>query len=114
MNVEPFAEAWDRESNDSPLRDTRWWRSRGYLGVMLPAAYGGQGWNTVSFGLLNEAVGRGSSALTDVITCQSMVSMALLKWGTTEQKTRWLPSLAQGNTVGAFASDRARCRQCHT
>jgi glutaryl-CoA dehydrogenase (non-decarboxylating) len=102
LNVEPFAEAWDREEQIPPpvlslLGDA------GYFGVTLPRDYAGQGGNTVAFGLLNEAMGRGSSALTDVITCQAMVSMALLKWGTPAQKARWIPSLATGETIGAFA-----------
>ena len=102
MNVEPFAEAWDREEQ-IPRTVISLLGEAGHLGVTMPREYGGQGWNTVTFGLLNEAVGRGSSALTDVITCQAMVSMALLKWGTPEQKDRWIPSLAKGETIGAFA-----------
>ena len=75
----------------------------GYLGCSLPPHYGGQGWDIVTFGLLNEAFGRGSSSLTGVLTVQAMVSMALLKWGTEEQKGRWLPPLAKGEMIGAFA-----------
>jgi alkylation response protein AidB-like acyl-CoA dehydrogenase len=102
LNVEPFAEAWDREEQIPPQVISLLGEA-GHLGVTVPRDYGGQGWNTVTFGWLNEAVGRGSSALTDVITCQAMVSMALLKWGTPDQKARWLPSLAKGETIGAFA-----------
>src|SRR5438046_6041857 len=75
----------------------------GYLCCSLPPEYGGQGWDIVTFGLLNEAFGRASSALTGVLTVQAMVSIALLKWGTTEQKRRWLPPLAKGEMLGAFA-----------
>jgi alkylation response protein AidB-like acyl-CoA dehydrogenase len=53
--------------------------------------------------LLNEALGKGSPALTGVLTVQAMVSMALLKWGTREQKAAWLPRLARGEIIGAFA-----------
>ena len=75
----------------------------GYLGSTLPREYGGQGWDMATFGALNEAFGQASSALTGVITVQAMVSMALLKWGTDEQKRTWLPQLAQGKTIGSFA-----------
>ena len=102
LHVEPFAEAWDREERIPQSAISRLGEA-GHLGLTMPRQYGGQGGNTVTFGLLNEAVGRGSSSLTDVITCQAMVSTALLKWGTTEQKGRWLPSLAKGLAVGAFA-----------
>jgi alkylation response protein AidB-like acyl-CoA dehydrogenase len=101
-NVEPFAERWDREQSipDSVISLLA---KSGYLGCSLPPRYAGQGWDAVTFGLLNEALGRGSSALTGVLTVQAMVSMALLKWGTTEQKQKWLPPLAKGEMIAAFA-----------
>jgi len=102
QHVEPFAEQWDREQRltDSALALLA---KAGYLGCCVPAHYGGQGWDTVTFGLLNEALGRGSAALTGVLTVQAMVAMTLLKWGSPEQKTEWLPPLASGEIVGAFA-----------
>jgi len=102
LNVEPFAESWDREQRipDSVISLLA---KSGYLGCSLPSDYGGQGWDIVTFGLLNEALGRGSPALTGVLTVQAMVSMALLKWGTKEQKEKWLPPLAKGGIIGAFA-----------
>jgi glutaryl-CoA dehydrogenase (non-decarboxylating) len=101
-NVEPFAEQWDR---DQKIPDSIIWKlaKRGYLGCSLPLDYSGQGWDVVTFGLLNEAFGRGSSALTDVLTVQAMVSMVLLKWGRAEQQRHWLPPLARGDIIGAFA-----------
>ena len=48
-------------------------------------------------------MGRGSSSLTGVLTVQAMVSMALLKWGTEEQRGRWLPPLAKGEVIASFA-----------
>ena len=78
LNVEPFAGQWDREQRipDSALSLLA---KSGYLGCSLPPDHGGQGWDSVTFGLLNEAFGRGSSALTGVLTVQAMVSMTLLK-----------------------------------
>ena len=102
VNVEPFAEQWDREERipDSAISTLA---RCGYLGCSVPQAYGGQGWDVATFGLLNEALGRGSSALTGVLTVQAMVSMALLKWGTEAQRRQWLPPLAKGEMIGAFA-----------
>jgi glutaryl-CoA dehydrogenase (non-decarboxylating) len=102
LNVEPFAERWDRDQRISDAVISLLAKS-GYLGCSLPPHYDGQGWDIVTFGLLNEALGRGSPALTGVLTVQAMVSMALLKWGTKEQKETWLPPLAKGERIGAFA-----------
>ena len=50
LNVEPFAEQWDREQRipDSVISLLA---KSGYLGCSLPPHYGGQGWDTVTFGL---------------------------------------------------------------
>ena len=57
LNVEPFAEQWDRDQRipDSVISKLA---QCGYLGCSLPPDYGGQGWDIVTFGLLNEAFGQ--------------------------------------------------------
>jgi len=62
-DVEPFAAQWDRDQRipDSAISTIA---QRGCLGCCLPPNIGGQGWDILTFGLLNEAFGRGSSALT--------------------------------------------------
>ncbi len=102
QNVEPFAEKWDREQK-VPESVIGMLAKLGYLGGSLPIQHGGQGWDTVTFGLLNEALGRGSSSLNGVVTVQTMVSKALLKWGSVEQIQKWIPKLAQGEIIGSFA-----------
>ena len=100
--VEPAAERWDREQrlSDAAIDALA---ERGYLGTTLAPEYGGRGWDAVTFGLLNEAVGKGSCALTGVLTVQAMVSMALQKWGSAAQREHWLPRLASGESIAAFA-----------
>jgi len=100
--VMPCAEQWDRDQR-IPAAVIAELAQSGYLGATLPREYGGHGWDVITFGLLNDAFGRGSSALTGVLTVQAMVSMALLKWGTAELKRMWLPPLAKGEVIGAFA-----------
>jgi alkylation response protein AidB-like acyl-CoA dehydrogenase len=106
LNVEPCAAQWDREQRlpDSAISLLA---KSGYLGCSIPPEFGGLGWDAATFGLLHEAFGRGSSSLTGVLTVQAMVSMALLKWGTAEQKRKWIPPLATGEVIGAFALTEA-------
>jgi len=101
-HVAPCAEQWDRDQR-IPESVLAIMAQCGYLGCSLPKDVGGKGWDVVTFGLLNEAFGRGSAALTGVLTVQAMVSMAILKWGTSQQKRAWLPPLAEGEIIGAFA-----------
>jgi alkylation response protein AidB-like acyl-CoA dehydrogenase len=101
-NVEPFAREWDH-AQQIPESAISQLGHAGYLGTLIPPEFGGVGRDVVTFGLLNEALGRCSSALAGIVTVQSMVSAALLKWGTPEQRTSWLPRLASGQVIGAFA-----------
>jgi alkylation response protein AidB-like acyl-CoA dehydrogenase len=99
--VAPFAEEFDRNERipDDLLNELG---SRGYLGALVPAEYGGRGIDALSWGLICEEVGRGSASLVSLLTVHSMVVQALLKWGSAEQKNTWLPKLASGNCMGAF------------
>lgn len=101
-HIAPFAADWDRAEKIPDATISRI-AGAGFLGSTLPENFGGRGWDTVTFGLLNEAFGRASAALTDLLTVQAMVSMTLLKWGSDTQKSRWLPPLARGEIIGAFA-----------
>jgi glutaryl-CoA dehydrogenase (non-decarboxylating) len=100
--VAPIADAFDREGR-IPDDVIEAYAKAGYLGISIPAAYGGGGQDTVTWGLLNEATGWASASLTDLLTVQAMVAMTVLKWGTERQKEQWLPRLARGEVIGAFA-----------
>ena len=100
--VAPFAADWDRNQR-IPASVIEKLAGLGYLGCCVPREFGGQEWDLITFGLLNEALGRFCSALTDVLTVQTMVSNALLKWGSAEQKRTWLRPLAAGRVTAAFA-----------
>ncbi len=100
--IKPFASAWDVQE-EIPREFIKSMSKKGYLGSFIPKEFRGQGWDIVTFGLLNEAVGRGTAALTDLLTIQAMVSITLLRWGTQQQKSEWLESLATGEVLAAFA-----------
>ena len=101
-NVQPFAGEWDRAQKIPDSAVTQLGQA-GYLGATISTEYGGKGWDVVTFGLLNEALGRADSAFTGILTVQSMISTVLLKWGSQEQRRKWLPPLAKGEVIGAFA-----------
>src|SRR3977135_4190099 len=76
---------------------------QGYLGAIVPPQYGGAGLDYVSYGLIVEEIGRGDSAVRTVISVQtSLVCSSILKWGTEEQKQRYLPRLCSGEGLGCF------------
>jgi butyryl-CoA dehydrogenase len=76
---------------------------QGYLGAIVPREYGGAGLDYLTYGLVVEEIGRGDSAMRTVISVQtSLVCSALLRWGTDEQKQRYLPKLCTGEWLGCF------------
>jgi alkylation response protein AidB-like acyl-CoA dehydrogenase len=75
----------------------------GYLGALVSPEYGGSGLGLIEFGLLNEALGFGCSSVRSVLTVHSMVCQAISRWGRAEQRGYWLPRLARGEWIGAFA-----------
>jgi butyryl-CoA dehydrogenase len=76
---------------------------QGYLGAIVPRQYGGAGLDYLTYGLIVEEVGRGDSAMRTVISVQtSLVCSAILRWGTEEQKQRYLPRLCSGEWLGCF------------
>jgi alkylation response protein AidB-like acyl-CoA dehydrogenase len=98
----PQANHYDREEY-TPYELIHSLAQRGYLGACVPASYGGQEMDMLTFGLLNEELGRGCSSIRSLITVHSMASYAILKWGNSQQKQEWLPRLASGACIGAFA-----------
>jgi butyryl-CoA dehydrogenase len=77
--------------------------AQGYLGAIVPSEYGGAGLDYLSYGLVVEEIGRGDSAIRTVISVQtSLVCSGILKFGTEEQKRKYLPKLCSGEWLGCF------------
>jgi butyryl-CoA dehydrogenase len=75
----------------------------GYLGAPIAEAYGGRGLAYLDYGLIVEEVGRVDQAARTVVSVQtSLVAGSIERWGTEEQKRRWLPALCSGEALGCF------------
>lgn len=75
----------------------------GFLGAIVPEEYGGRGLDYRTYGLIVEEVGRADSAMRTVVSVQtSLVCSSIVKFGTEEQKQRWLPQLCSGDALGCF------------
>lgn len=101
-NIVPIAKKNDIEEklDESNINNIK---KKGYLGSMIPKKYGGRDFDSVTIGILNEEIGRGCSSSRSLLTVHGMVAIAINKWGTREQKEFWLPKLASGELIGAFA-----------
>jgi alkylation response protein AidB-like acyl-CoA dehydrogenase len=76
----------------------------GVLGMTVPREYGGRGFSQSAYCRIMEVIGgRCSSTAIFVNAHHSIGIRALLLFGTTEQKARWLPGLVRGDQLAAFA-----------
>lgn len=74
----------------------------GILGSSLPEAYGGGGINAFGYYAVVEEFGAADASLRSLVSVnQGLVGMSISRWGTEEQKQRWIPGLCTGG-LGAF------------
>ena len=77
--------------------------SIGAFGPYIPTEYGGAGLDQISYGLLMQELERCDSGLRSTASVQSsLVMYPIWKYGTEEQKQKWLPKLASGEALGCF------------
>jgi glutaryl-CoA dehydrogenase (non-decarboxylating) len=76
----------------------------GIMGISIPEKYSGSGTDYISLGIACEELERADTSARVVMSVHSgLHCMTLMQWGTDEQKSRWLPNLAKGVKIGAFA-----------
>ncbi|MFO7750024.1 MAG: acyl-CoA dehydrogenase [Desulfobacteraceae bacterium] len=76
----------------------------GLMGMMIPEAYGGEEADTISYVLALSEIAYSCASTSVVMSVQnSIVCESILKYGSEEQKNKFLVPLASGKTIGAFA-----------
>ena len=76
---------------------------QGFLGAPIPERYGGAGMDYVSFAILCEELERADTSFRVVQSVHvGLNSLALLQWGTEEQRQRWLVPQARGEKLATF------------
>ena len=75
----------------------------GAFGPYIPEKYGGSGLDQISYGLIMQELERGDSGIRSTASVQSsLVMYPIFKYGSEEQRQRFLPKLASGEIVGCF------------
>ncbi|MEM1957430.1 MAG: acyl-CoA dehydrogenase [Archaeoglobaceae archaeon] len=97
------AEAWHREEPLDFRKIGKKFGELGMLGSFIPEEYGCPGMNYTSFGLICQEVERVDSALRSFVAVTSgLVMFPIWKYGSEEQKKKYLPKLARGEIIGCF------------
>jgi glutaryl-CoA dehydrogenase len=99
--VLPGIETWF-EAGEFPLEDAKELGGMGLLGMHL-TGYGCAGSNAVSYGLACLELEAGDSGFRSFVSVQGSLCMfPIWKFGSEEQKQRWLPPMARGEVIGCF------------
>lgn len=100
--IAPNARDWDR-AEELPSTVIARLGELGFLGAAIPEEYGGMGLDSLAYCLLIEELGRADSSVRGVVTVNvGLVAKTILRWGTEEQRRRWLPGICSGETLGCF------------
>jgi alkylation response protein AidB-like acyl-CoA dehydrogenase len=101
--IVPNAAEWDRQ-HGFPRELLGKLADVGLLGVCVPEEYGGAGADFVSYILVLEELSRADAGVgVTVAVHTSAVTLPILTFGSDEQRSRFVPPLARGEAVGAFA-----------
>jgi len=98
----PNAAAWDR-GGEFPRDTLREMGGLGLMGMLVPEDYDGAATDHVAYALALEEVAAGCGAVSTIMSVHNSVAcLPILKFGSAEQKDRFLKPLARGELLGAF------------
>ncbi len=100
--LEPMAAEWDRQGM-FPMDAVKKMGELGLLGMMVPQELGGSGAGAVAYCLALQEIAFSCASSAVTMSVANLSSEPLLKFGTKEQKEKWLTGLAAGSLLGAFA-----------
>src|SRR5579864_3344275 len=102
QEVAPVAREAD-EKGEFPLHLVKRMGELGFLAGPIEPEYGGSGMDYVSFALLCEELGWADSSVRGFLTVHAgLVTLCIREWGTDEQRRRYLPRLASGESMGCY------------
>jgi alkylation response protein AidB-like acyl-CoA dehydrogenase len=101
-DVRPVARQWEHEGRyPSELADGM--AEMGLFGMTVPSAYGGLDLDMISIAIVFEEISRGWMGLAGILGSHSVACCLLARYGTDEQKSRFLPELATGHRRSGIA-----------
>ncbi|AFM00661.1 acyl-CoA dehydrogenase [Desulfitobacterium dehalogenans ATCC 51507] len=96
--------AYTDESHEFPLTLVHKMGELGLMGIPIPEEYGGAGSDFISYTLAIEELARGCASTTIIMAVHTTIgTFPIFYFGTEEQKQKYLPKLARGEMLGAFA-----------
>jgi alkylation response protein AidB-like acyl-CoA dehydrogenase len=122
QELAPHTAAWDRDAYFEPTLPRKL-GDLGFLGMLIPEKYDGLGLDTLTYLVALEEIAAVDASVAVMMSVHnSLPTQMILRWGTDDQKERFLKPMARGEVLGGFAlsepeagSDAAslRCQAVH-
>ena len=101
--IAPHSAQWDRDAYFEPSLVGKL-GALGFLGMLLPEEYGGLGLDTLTYLVALEEIATVDASVAVMMSVHnSLPTQMILRWGTDEQKRRFLEPMARGDMLGGFA-----------
>ncbi len=101
--IAPIAAEFD-ETGDFPSQTIKQMGQMGFMGIEIPEAYGGAGMDTLSYVLALEEICKADASHGTIMSVNnSLFNYGILKFGTEEQKQKFLVPVASGEKIGAYS-----------
>src|SRR5438105_5870460 len=98
----PNAEHYDHEDSfPEPIVEQM--KALGLFGVTIPEEYGGMGLDLTTYAMIVEELSRGWISISGIVNTHFIGSYLLMKFGTEEQRQKYLPRMATGEIRAAFS-----------
>jgi alkylation response protein AidB-like acyl-CoA dehydrogenase len=104
----PSAEHYDHE-DEFPEPIVEQMKELGLFGVTIPEEYGGMGLDLTTYAMIVEELSRGWISISGIVNTHFIGSYLLIKFGTEEQKQKYLPKMATGEQRAAFSLSEPEC-----
>lgn len=105
--IKPHVSAMDKDSR-FPWEIVEKMKPLNFFGLQVPRRYGGAGLDSISYAIAIEELSRVSAAIGLCVTVHNSVGIfPILEFGTEEQKQRFVPAMAKGDSIGAFCLTEA-------
>ncbi|MAN88262.1 MAG: acyl-CoA dehydrogenase [Algoriphagus sp.] len=100
--ISPYIEDWAQKAH-FPYEIVKKFGDVGAFGPQIPEEYGGGGLDYIAYGLIIQEIERGDSGMRSTASVQgSLVMYPIYKFGSEEQRKKYLPKLASGEMLGCF------------
>ena len=101
--ITPYTAAWDRDSYFEPTLVQKL-GDLGFLGMLIPEQYDGLGLDALTYLMALEEISTADASVGVMLSVHnSLPTQMILNYGTEAQRARWLPPMARGELLGAFA-----------